>query len=51
MSRENTMPALVNYAAEPGSVELREVDVPDIKRAHPQALLTQTTAELDPGSA
>ena len=25
-----TMPAVVNYAPEPGSVELREVDVPDI---------------------
>lgn len=30
MSPPNTMPALVNYAPEPGSVELREVDVPEI---------------------
>lgn len=30
MSPKNTMSALVNYAPEPGSVELREVDVPEI---------------------
>lgn len=30
MSPQKTMPALVNYAPEAGSVELREVDVPDI---------------------